>query len=406
MPRFTGENHVAFATSFAGAARRYWLHVFPHVCREVGYWRARACEISDPTLRRLALNTHEAKRTNLEGAAAFAAFASRDRVLAVRALTTYQMIFDYLDVLAEQPTSDPVRNGLQLNAALHAALLPGEGHRDYYAHHSHRDDGGYLVELIDTCRAALRELPSFAAIATAARRANDRIVSYQSFNHGDADGSHTSFNRWARRETEVGSGLRWWETAAAAGSSLAVLALIAAATDPALRAETASAIEGVYFPWIGALHSLLDSFIDRVEDLSSGERGLIDYYASPTEAASRMALLSAESLRAARALPQGRQQHTLMLAGMTSHYLSMPEAALPEALPTVREVLLSIGGIAIAPMLVMLIRRAAGRVVREHRLRVPRVGRATAVGAAGVALAGLGELSVTPVRGLGLHPSR
>jgi tetraprenyl-beta-curcumene synthase len=362
-----GDSGAAFTAAFTGAARRYWLGVFPRVCREVRHWRARALEISDPNLRRLALDAHDSKRTNLEGAAAFAAFAVDHRPDVVRALTAYQTIFDYLDVLAEQPSSDPAANGRRLNAALLAALAPEEPHVDYYEHHTHRDDGGYLVELIDACRAALERLPSFVTVAASARRAAQRMIAYQSLNHGDPNGSHESFDQWARWETQPETGLRWWETAAAAGSSLAALALIAAAVDPALRLEAATAIEGAYFPWIGALHSLLDSLIDRAEDAATGNRGLIDYYPSLDEAAARMTMIAGESLRLTRGLPHGRQ-HALVLAAMASHYLSMPEAFAPDARFATHSILGAMGGIAVPPMLVMGARR---QMLRRSRLERP-----------------------------------
>jgi tetraprenyl-beta-curcumene synthase len=361
------DNSSAAFTAFTGAARRYWLGVFPRVRHEVRHWRARALEISDPNLRRLALDTHNSKRTNLEGAAAFAAFAVDHRFDAVRALTAYQTIFDYLDVLAEQPSSDPAANGRRLNAALLAALAPGQPHVDYYEHHSHRDDGGYLIELIDACRAALLRLPSYATVAASARLAAQRMIAYQSLNHGDPNGSHESFDDWARRETRPETGLRWWETAAAAGSSLAVLALIAAAVDPTLAPEAATAIESAYFPWIGALHSLLDSLIDRAEDAATGNRGLIDYYPSLQEATARMTLIAGESLRLTQGLPHGGQ-HALVLAAMASHYLSMPEASAPDARLTTHSILEAMGGIAVPPMLVMGARRQMARRVRLGRL--------------------------------------
>ena len=77
-------------------------------------------------------------------------------------------------------------------------------------------------------------------------------------------GSNGELESWARRQTATDNGLEWWETAAAAGSSLGVHALIAAAASPMLDEQDVAAIEAAYFPWIGALHSLLDSLVDSV----------------------------------------------------------------------------------------------------------------------------------------------
>ncbi len=86
----------------------------------------------------------------------------------------------------------------------------------------------------------------------------------------------------------------------------------------------------------------------------------MDYYDSSQDAATGLARLAVESLRQATALPNGCR-HSLVLAGMASHYLSAREATLPEALPATRSVLGAIGGLAAPAMLVMGARRVAER---------------------------------------------
>jgi tetraprenyl-beta-curcumene synthase len=350
--------------ALAGATRNYWLGVFPDACREVRVWRARAAKIPDPMLRRLALQAHGQKRGNLEGAAAFAAFAQpAGRHAAVRAVVAYQTMFDYLDNLSEEPNEDPIANGRALNDALLAAVTPGEPHRDYYALRRHGEDGGYLHALIATCRTALTALPSFATIAELARTATERVATYQSLNHGDGNGRHDSFERWARDSGKAHARLRWWETGAAAGSTLDLLALIAAATDPALDRSVAKTLGAAYFPWVGALHSLLDSLADRAEDLATGRRGLIDYYRSPDEAADRIATIATEAMSQVSELPGG-YSHTLIVAAMTSFYLcDLSVSSSPHARLATPAVLEAIGRLARPTMLILSSRRAAGRAL-------------------------------------------
>jgi len=364
------EGRVALAVSFVGAARRYWLGVFPRVCVERRRRRARAMQIPDPLLRRTALEAQR-KWGNVEGAAAFAAFVPpRHRAAAARAMTCYQAAYNYLDMLGEQPSADPAANGRRLHSALLVALDPGwvgteSPHLDYYEHHLQRDDGGYLTEILDACRAALATLPSYSVLAPAARRAAERIVAFQSCNTGERHGDLQALERWARAQTPLESDLRWWETAAAAGSSLCVYALIALAAESDLAAsptspEAVQAVQDAYFPWIGALHSLLDNLVDAAEDRATGQHSLISGYASPGETAARLGWLAERSLHAARALPDARA-HTLVLAAMASFYLSTPEAATPEALPVARAVLGALDGPADLAMLVFRARlRARG----------------------------------------------
>jgi tetraprenyl-beta-curcumene synthase len=321
----------------------------------------RASAIPDPTLRRFALKTHDGKRGNLEGAAAFAAFVRPvSRHDAVRALVAYQAIFDYLDTLAEQPSNDPIANGRRLNRALLAAIAPDEPHVDYYAHRRQADDGGYLRALIETCRTALTALPSFAAIVKPMRQATERIVVYQSLNHGDGDGRHETFDRWARSVGEAYAQLRWWETGAAAGSTLDLFALIAAAADPVLEPSVAEELRAAYFPWVGALHSLLDSLADYEEDEGAGRRGLINYYGSPEEAADRIATITTEAMSRVGRLP-GDPRHTLIVTAMASFYLCDLSMSSPYARLAAPAVLEAMGHLAGPTMLILNTRRAVGR---------------------------------------------
>jgi tetraprenyl-beta-curcumene synthase len=187
-------------------------------------------------------------------------------------------------------------------------------------------------------------------------------VQFQSLNLSlsESHGDHGAFERWARREIPPGTDLEWWEAAAAGGSPLCVYALIAAAANPGLQPGEVEAIEDVYFPWIGGLHSLLDHLVDRAPDAASGQRNLLDYYSSPQVAVVRMQALAEQAVRASRALPRGRQ-HAIMLAGMAGYYLSDAEASAVGARATARGVREAIGGLLTPTLLVFKARRLAGQ---------------------------------------------
>jgi tetraprenyl-beta-curcumene synthase len=355
---------------FVLAALRYWLTVFPRVRRELACRRRLAAGIGDPVLQRLALEAL-GKRGNVEGAAAFAAFVPRRRrAVAVRALVALQAAYDYADLLAEQPCLDPVANGRRLHTALLVALDPGAVHPDYYEHHPQREESGYLEGIVDDARAALGELPSYPAVAASARSAAARIVDFQSLSLG-GPGERGALARYAWEQTPRGSGLYWWETAAAGGSSLGLYALIAAATERQLDRCEIDAIEGAYFPWVGAFHSLLDSLVDEAEDAAIGQLSLVGCYASREQAASRLGLLAARAVSEARGLPCGRR-HAVLVAGMAGYYLSAPEASAPGALALSRAVRGAVGGLVGPSLLVFDLRRR-----RLHGDHAPR-GSATA----------------------------
>jgi tetraprenyl-beta-curcumene synthase len=347
----------ASGQAFCATVARYLASVLPRATRELWRWRRRAAAIPDPVLRRLALDALS-KRGNIEGAALFAVLAPRGRRgETVRALVAFQTAYNYLDALAEQPSADPVGNGRQLHQALLVALAPAASHVDCYALNPQREDGGLLAALVETCRTALATLPSHAAVAPGASAAAARIVAFQSLNLTERQGGHEQLERWARRRTPRHSGLRWWETAAAGGSSLAVHALIALAAHSDVRQWEVEAIQAAYFPWIGALHSLLDSLADVAEDERAGQRNLLSYHGSPEQSALALTILARRAIAAARGLPDG-VRHEVILTAMATYYLSSAEAATPYARTIADSVAAALGPL-VAPALALFKARRA-----------------------------------------------
>ena len=352
------------AGSFMQLASRYWLDVFPSICREARFWSDRASHIPDPLLRRIALESLQRKRGNIEGAGAFAALVPHaQRAQVTRMLIAWQAAYDYVDTVAEQPNANQEANGRQLHMALLEPFEPGPCCGNYYAHQSRSDDGGYLEELVGVVRSAFAVLPGRGVVAVPVQRAARRIVEYQALNQRD----HHALARWANAETPRDTDLYWWETAAAGASSLAVLALLAIAPDPLASSGQITAIERAYFPWIGALHTLLDSLVDLQEDANAGQTSLLAHYASADDAAKRMQVLATRSLRTARTLPCGRQ-HALILAAMASLYLTTPEAASATARAISQGVIQALGPLVSPSMAVLSLRRAARRVPRARSL--------------------------------------
>ncbi|HEY8305014.1 MAG TPA: DUF2600 family protein, partial [Solirubrobacteraceae bacterium] len=110
-----------------------------------------------------------------------------------------------------------------------------------------------------------------------------------------------------------------------------------------------------------ALHSMLDSLVDHDEDLAAGERGLIDCYRSPLDAATRMRALAREALRRAVELPDGGR-HALIVAAMTSFYLcELHGSSSPYAQLVAPSVLEAFGGLAAPTMAVLGARRLLRR---------------------------------------------
>jgi tetraprenyl-beta-curcumene synthase len=360
----TGIIHrVSLIRAFIRAASQYWLHIYPRICHEAARWQRRAEGIPSPALRGFALEAQAIKRGNIDGSAAFAILAPRaQRATVIRAQVAFQSVYDYVDTLSEQPNPHPVANSRRLHQALLVALDDEAAQSNYYAHQPSDSDDGYLEEIVDACRNSLSRLPSYASVSGPARSVTERIVAYQSLNLPELQGGHRHLETWALKATPPGTGLRWWETAASAGSSLGLFALIGAAARKELTHAEAIAIEGAYWPWIGALHSLLDSLVDAPEDAAAGQRSLLDYYGSPEEAASRLEMLAANAIRATSELP-GAREHALILAGMASSYLTAPEAGSPTARLASPGILKKLGAATTPSMVVFTVRRRVSGLI-------------------------------------------
>lgn len=386
MPPVAEVSRITRAHELVALARvmaRFWLVVFPRARAELERWRERAAAIPDRDLRAQALATLDSERLSVAGAALFATTAPirRNRAL-VRALVAYQVICDYLDTLAEQPAADPVSNGAQLHRALVDAV--GDGPlADHYRLHAAPADGGYLAALIGACREGCAALPAYEAVrAPALREAARNAV--QGINHAPAGVREPALRRWAeqQRAHDATGDASWFELSAAGSSSLAVLALIAAAAEPAADAALAARVRDAYFPWVEALSTVLDSVADREQDLRDGELSFVSRYPSRAAARERLAQLTLRAIAGVRDLPRG-ERHAVLVVGMVAMHSSEPGAWLPWAQPLTRAVLDAAGSPATQPLLALL------RAWRRLRARGRR-------GAAGQAVSPTGQLTPVP----------
>ncbi len=353
---------------FATAAGRYWTGVFPVARSTQRRLLARAEAIPDPKLRADALASHHDKGSNSEGLAALAVLApSGRRAQVVRSLVAYQLMLDYLDGVSERRNDDPLGNGLALHRAFDVALDPDAPHEEYYAHTSTRDDGGYLHELIEICRAPLRDLPSYPATREALLRQARLCRESQALNHALRYTSvQEELGDWAERtaaEAGLDPDFEWWELiAAAAASSLCVGALLALAATPGAVEEEARQVESAYFPWASGLNALLDSLVDLDED--PVEASHLRRYESQDHAAERLRTIAAGARNRVAQLPDGRL-HEAILAAMGALYLIREEAWQPGREPISLAVYGALGPLARPSLAVHLMRRPrhGGRAV-------------------------------------------
>jgi tetraprenyl-beta-curcumene synthase len=321
---------------------RYEGAVLPGVRQELERWRRAAGLIPDPILREQALAALTEKAANAEATGVLACLAPRrGRRTLIRASTALQVAVDYLDSLGEQPGPDPLRDGLALHGALAAALEPGAETADWYAHHPQREDGGYLEQLVLTCRQAAASLPAAGPILPLARRAIIRCGEGQSQTHAAAGGDGEGLRRWAAG-LAAPPGFEWWEVAAGASSSVAAHALLTLAATPNATVPQAELVDAAYFPSIGALTVLLDDLVDRDADRASGQHNYLAHYGDDDAAAERIGAIVGRARHSISPLPRAAL-HGAILSGVLAFYLSSPGAAAPATLP-LRDRLLSASG--------------------------------------------------------------
>lgn len=350
--------------TFLCASCRYWITVWPRVAREVRRWRARAEAIPDADLRSAALKNLHDERGNLEGAAAFAVLAPHSqRTSLIRALVSFQAIYDYVDSLVEEAHHSVPEANRRLHQALHDAVDHETDPASSYYAAAERDDG-YLCALVLACQRTVAALPSSATVLPHALAAIERMIAYQLHNHAGETPAVDALAEWAAAATPTDSDYAWWETAAAGASSLVVFALLALATrDDVVEPEAARVVEA--YLSVGALHVLLDSFVDREADAASGDHSLVAHYPDPSAQADRLAAIATEARLRTRRLRDGGT-HTLILTAMVSFYLSAPAPNRGSRL-TVEQVTAALGPSALPALIVHRARRATACLPRPQR---------------------------------------
>src|ERR1700691_3803999 len=303
----------------------YWLAIAPISRREIRRWKSHAEAIPNPILREYALGKLSNEALNPEAAAFFAILAPRkNRAKLVRLVVTYQVMYDYLDAVNEDPVFSSLHCGLQLHNALIDAVQLRHKLDDYYKS-AIGDDGGYLSVLIITCRELLGALPSRAALTPTLVAAARRCGEAQARNHTVVIEGYDQLISWSERQSSSSKGYRWWETAAAGISCLAIHALFAAAATPKTTHYEAQSIDTTYFPPICAISALLDSLIDLADDEGTINHSFAAHYATSSHAAERYAVIIASAENQLKGLRYARR-HRVILAGIVGYYLADPAA--------------------------------------------------------------------------------
>ena len=302
----------------------YFRYVRPEVARALAPIRSRAMAIPQRDLQNHALSSLNTKQFHCEGGGVFAS-PSRDRdALLLPFLIPYQTLCDYLDTITDRGPSQDSKNLRQLHQALVDAIDPNAAPRDYYAYHPHKNDRGYIDSLVKEAQSALTRFPGFWAVKDSLRQLVSLYVDLQVFKHGPTQNRVEQLTNWHKAHSSVAPGLSWWEFSASTGSTLGLFALLNLASTPNPGPKEVDAVIHLYFPWMGALHILLDYYVDQEEDRLGGDLNFVTYYPSPQKAIQGIRRIYDHIIQQAPTLPDGAF-HRYIAKGLLGFYLSDPK---------------------------------------------------------------------------------
>ncbi len=307
--------------NLAAMTTRIFLDVRPRVHHHLQAWTARAGAIPDPELRRQALLSIGTKSFHCEGGGIYALLAGDAFEDAVRFIVAYQTISDYLDNLCDRSTSQDPEDFRALHESMPQALAPESDRTEWYRLHGERDDGGYLADLVETCRNALRRVPSYGAVAPALLRLSGLYGNLQVHKHVRLEERLPRLLAWFEANRNGVPELRWYEFAAATGSTLGIFCLVSSAFREGFSEAEAGRVEKALFPWVQALHILLDYLVDQEEDRQGGDLNFCTYYPGEEDLLERLSWLFGRAEEAVRGLPEA-PFHRMIIRGLLGIYLA------------------------------------------------------------------------------------
>ncbi len=304
---------------------RFMTRVVPLSAASLEAIRERAQMIPDDQLRAEALSSVDRKAYHVAGACILATFlppdAARNYVAIVAPLET---IYDYLDNLCDRHPDVGVEAYPVLHLAIADALNPDAPLRDYYARGPSGDDGGYLRDLVARTQRALAVAPHLDLLTPHFAHAAALYGEMQTHKHYPAGEREQRCVAWYEGHRDRYADIDWHEFACAAGSQFHVYGPLFEAFRG--RRDAIAGTYDAYFPYVSALHVLLDAFIDQAEDREHGELNFSHVYGGAGALRSRVRILFATARARLRALP-GDRAHRFVLDVMTLFYLSHPKVA-------------------------------------------------------------------------------
>lgn len=301
----------------------FLLRVVPASARALASLRSHAERVPDDRLRAEALASIGGKAFHVAGASILATFLSHERARHyIDIVAPLETIYDYLDNLCDRHPDVPPEAYPVLHRAVADALDPSAPLRDYYALGPRGDDGGYLSMLVRRTQNALATAPYGDRLRAPFAEAASFYAELQTFKHLEPGRRERECVAWYERNRERFGQLDWHEFACASGSNMHVFGALYEAF--AERPDAIARTYDAYFPYVAALHILLDSFIDRREDREHGDLNFADPYGGALALRNRFLWMTAQAEANIDRLDDAHV-HRFVLRVMTLFYLSHPK---------------------------------------------------------------------------------
>ncbi len=330
-------------THFISITTRMILQVRPITHNLLQHWKSRAQGIPDPELRRQALASIATKTFHCEGGALYGLLAGNYYHEAIQFIVAYQTISDYLDNLCDRSTSQDPKDFRTLHESMLHALTPGAPLIFYYQFRKERDDGGYLVSLVQTCRDVLGRLSSYSVAQDAILKLASIYIDLQVHKHVRKEDRLPRLQAWYNSHKENLPEMSWYEFAACAGSTLSIFCIVSQLFQPAVSGLLVDRIKQAYFPWVQGLHILLDYLIDQEEDHKSQDLNFCSYYEDHELLSRRFEFFYQQAQASVSLLPDAEFHH-LIIRGLLSIYLADDKVSHQKDIQIAARKLLKLGG--------------------------------------------------------------
>lgn len=295
--------------------------VLPAVRREMNQIRKFASHIPDIELKRQALASINSKMFHCQGGAVFALLNRQKMNQLIPLIVSFQTISDYLDNLCDRSISLDPEDFRRLHQSMIDAIRPGSQITNYYAYRGDVDDGGYLQKLVEQCQILLSQLPNLAMIQPKLLEWVGLYCDLQVYKHIHKDLREKALLQWWDIHKENYPELEWQEFAAATGSTLGMFMCFVFASKDSFDHTEFMQFSDAYFPYVCAVHILLDYFIDQEEDRLGGDLNFCNFYDDVPSMLTRMQWVTNQAQLCVSLLPNSRF-HGMILEGLLALYLS------------------------------------------------------------------------------------